>query len=291
MPNDKVRFLKNEINEKIIYIKDKEILGFESANSPAFGFNLFKMKKFGISQNFIYMDDDYFIGQSLKKNDFFYFDEKFGNISPYIISNKLYTINKNKIYNKYYELIKKKDSIHPHSKDGFNLEILCTQKFFLDNYNTSLISCRNTHNAFPENIEDLKKIFDLSKNYQYYKEMIYSKERFILSLYHQMFTNLYQLNVNYRKVNYMFYKYISIEKIKKKRLDSSLFVLNTGGNHEPLLRQKKLLKNIMEKRFPFPTIYETQYKEHKIINIRIKYFIRFFILFILLKIEIFIKKK
>ena len=71
MPNKKVRFLKNEINEKIIYINDKEILGFDSANSPAFCFNLFKMKKFGISQNFIYMDDDYFIGQKLKKKIFF----------------------------------------------------------------------------------------------------------------------------------------------------------------------------------------------------------------------------
>ena len=286
MPNKKVRFLKNEINEKIIYINDKEILGFDSANSPAFGFNLFKMKKFGISQNFIYMDDDYFIGQKLKKKNFFYFDEKYWGIAPYIISNKLYTINKNNIYNKYYELIKKKDNIHPHSKDGFNLEILCTQKFFIDYYNTSLISCKNTHNAFPENLEDLKEIFDLSQNYKYYKEMIYSKERFILSFNHQMFTNLYQLNVNYRKVNYMFYKYISIEKIKKNRLDSSLFVLNTGGNHEPLLRQKKILKNIMEKRFPIPTIYEIQYKEHKFINIRINYFIELFIIFILLKLEI-----
>jgi hypothetical protein len=34
MPNEKVKFLKNDINEKIIYIKDKEILGFDSANSP-----------------------------------------------------------------------------------------------------------------------------------------------------------------------------------------------------------------------------------------------------------------
>ena len=30
------------------------------------------MKKFGISDNFIIMDDDYFIGNTLKKSDFFY---------------------------------------------------------------------------------------------------------------------------------------------------------------------------------------------------------------------------
>ena len=286
MPNEKVKFLKNEINEKIIYIKDKDILGFDSANSPSFSFNLFKMKKFGISKNFIYMDDDYFIGQKLKKKDFFYYDQKLGIVIPYIISNKIFSINKNNIFNRYYEFIKKKYNIHPHSKDGFNLELLCTQKFFIDYYNTSLISCKNTHNAFPENIDDLEKLFNLSKNYQYFNEMIYSKERFILSFYHQMFNNLYQLNVNHRKVHNMLCKYISIEKIKKIQLDSSLFVLNTGGNHEPIFRQKKILKNIMRKRFPFHTKYEIKFKENKIINFKIKYFIKILIIFLQLKILI-----
>ncbi len=287
MPNEKVNFLKNEINEKIIYIKDKDILGFDSANSPSFSFNLFKMKKFGISNNFIYMDDDYFIGKKLKKSDFFYFDNKFGVTFPYIISKKIFTMNKYNIFNNYYEFMKKKNNIHPHSKEGFNLEILCTQKFFIDYYNTSLKSCKNSHNAFPENIEDLKILYNLSQNYQYFKEMIYSKERFVLSLYHQMFVNLYQLNVNCRKVHYMKHRYISIEKIKKNKLDSSLFVLNTGGNHEPIPRQKKILKTIMDKRFPFNTKYEIKYKENKIINIRIKYLI--FLLIILLELKILIK--
>jgi len=284
MPNKKVKFLKNEINEKIIYIKDKDILGFDSANSPAFSFSLFKMENFGISKNFIYMDDDCFIGNKLKKSDLFYFDEKYREVVPYILSNKIFTINKKNIYNEYYKLIKKKNNIHPHSGEGFNLEKLCTQKFFIDKFNTSLINCKYTHNAFPENIEVIKNIFALSQNYKYFKEMIYSKERFILSFYHQMFANLYQLNVNYRKIRYIFYKYISIEKVKKKGLDSSLFVLNTGGNHEPILRQKKILKKIMEKRFPFLTKYEIKSKENKINYIRIKYFILIFIIFIQLKI-------
>ena len=50
MPNEKVRFFKSidEINEKIIYVKDKDLLGFDSANNPAFLFNLYKMEKFGV---------------------------------------------------------------------------------------------------------------------------------------------------------------------------------------------------------------------------------------------------
>ena len=62
MPNEKVRFFKSqeEIKEKIIYIKDKDLLGYDSANNVAFSLNLHKMEKFGVSKNFIYMDDDYF---------------------------------------------------------------------------------------------------------------------------------------------------------------------------------------------------------------------------------------
>jgi len=287
MPNEKIKFLRNEINDKIIYIKDKEILGFDSANSPAFTFNLFQMSNFGVSKNFIYMDDDCFIGQKIKKSDLFYFDEKYGDIVPYIISNKFFTISKNEIYNEYYEYMKRKDNIHPHSGDGFNLEKLCTQKFFIDYFNKSLINCQYTHNAYPENIKDLRDIYDFSQKYKYFKEMIYSKERFIFSFYHQMLTNLYQLNVNYRKVHYMRNKYISVEKIKIKikHLNSSLFVINTGGNHEPIFRQKKLLKKILTKRFPIPARYEIQDKEYKFIDKRIKYLIMIFIIFLLLKIK------
>ena len=34
------------------------------------------MENLGISKNFIYMEDDFFIGKELKKFDFFYYDEK-----------------------------------------------------------------------------------------------------------------------------------------------------------------------------------------------------------------------
>ena len=72
MPNKKVKYFKNpeEINEKIKYIEDKELLGFDSISSIVFEFNLWRLKKFGITRNFIYLNDDYFIGNPLKKSDF-----------------------------------------------------------------------------------------------------------------------------------------------------------------------------------------------------------------------------
>ena len=75
MPNENVRYFKNYqlIKDKIIYVKDRELLGFDSANSLAFQFMYWKMEKFGISNNFIAMDDDCFIGLPLTNQIFFMF--------------------------------------------------------------------------------------------------------------------------------------------------------------------------------------------------------------------------
>ena len=94
MPNEKVMFLKpeEEIKDKIIYIKDHELIGFNSSSTSVFLFSLFKMRKFGLSENFIYMDDDYFIGKPLKKSDFFY--ENDGKIYPFLITDSFKEMNK-----------------------------------------------------------------------------------------------------------------------------------------------------------------------------------------------------
>ena len=61
MPNEKVRYFKepDEIKEKIIYVKDKDLIGFDSSSSLVFQFRYWKMKDFNISDNFICMNDDY----------------------------------------------------------------------------------------------------------------------------------------------------------------------------------------------------------------------------------------
>ena len=59
------------IKEKIVYVKDKDLLGYDSANSHTFRYRFWKMKQFSLSDNFIYMDDDYFIGKPLNKSHFF----------------------------------------------------------------------------------------------------------------------------------------------------------------------------------------------------------------------------
>ena len=74
MPNDKVKYFKSpkEIKERIVYVKDKDVIGFDTASNPAFHFRLWNLSQFNVSENIILMDDDYFIGKPVKKSDFFY---------------------------------------------------------------------------------------------------------------------------------------------------------------------------------------------------------------------------
>ena len=259
MPNEKVKYLRSyeEIKEKITYINDKDFLGFESANIFSFTFNLYKLENFGVSKNFIYLEDDFFIGKSLKKTDFFYYEEKEKKVLPFLLTMHFQELNKTESIEKYYELYKIRDYIPSHSSIGWWFSIYGTEKYFMEKYKLQIIINPNfTHNAISENLDNLKEIYEEIKDYDYFNETIYSKERHILTLNQPHFVNLYQLNIKHKKVNCIRYRYISIENIKKIKFKEPLFVLNTGGNHIPLNRQKKIQIKIMNKRFNLKTKYE-----------------------------------
>lgn len=99
MPNDKVRFLKEpeEIGDRIVYVKNEDLLGFDTNSPHVKQFTMWKLKeKFGCSNHIIYMDDDCFIGKPLKKSDFFYVDNN--KVVPYVFGNpKTATTNLRKV--------------------------------------------------------------------------------------------------------------------------------------------------------------------------------------------------
>ena len=294
MPNEKVRFLKKneEINEKIIYIKDKDLLGYDSANIFAFTFNLHRLDKFNISKNFILMEDDFFIGKALKKWDFFYYDENTKKILPYILTKAFWELNKTELMINYYNLFHKKDLIHPHSILGWWLSIYNTEKYFTKIYNSSTITTKITHNAIAENIDELKQVFKMIKNYEFINETLFSKERNILTLNQPHFVNLFQLNIKHKKIHSIPYKYINVELINKYRkyLGIPLFVINTSGNHQPLNRHCLIQRKIMIKRFPIKIKYEILDEENDekcniIIKKRFLIVIKIFIILSYLKIR------
>ena len=289
MPNEKVKFLKriDEIKEKIIFIKDKDLLGFDSANIFAFTFNLYKLEKFGISRNFIYMEDDFFIGKPLKKRDFFYYNKENNKVLPFLLNFHFKVMNKNDILRKYQKLFQMKDKIHPHSKEGWYFSTYSTDLYFLEKYKKTIITINFTHNAISENLDDLKEIFKEIQDYKYINETLFSKERSIFTLNQPHFVDLYQLNIKHKKVHPIPYKYIEMERINKIKINSALFVINTGGNHKPITRQYKFQKKIMEKLFPYQIKYELKFNFQNNKTLRKKIFViilKLCLLFIFIKI-------
>ena len=264
MPNEQVKFFKpkDEIKEKIVYVKDKDLLGFESASIYAFLFNIYKMKRFGISENFILMDDDYFIAQPLNKNDFFY--EENGTILPALVTSDYYEMSKEHLTKELQKYLSKRENEDPHSENGFQIQqtraLLFAYEIFGNDdqrYGKKLIEPAFSHNAIPVKISDLKEIHDyVTNNYEHGNEFLTSLVRTNLdlqmhTLYMAYVKNKYDRRVS--KISSAFYDLNQISYLKWNM--KKLFVINTSTkNYQMSFFQ--LEKKILNELFPKQTEYE-----------------------------------
>ena len=260
MPNEKVRYFKpyDEIKEKIVYVKDKDLLGYESANIYAFTFNLFRLEKFGLSENFIYFDDDFFVGKPLKKWNFFYYDDNEKRVVPSLLNVDFSELNKTFVLERYKSIFLTKDQLAPQCFMAWILSLYSTEKFFIDHYkDINLINPTPSHNAISYNIKDLKEIYDLVvNNYQYANETLNSIERHILTLQTQHFVDLYEMNIKKRKVHTIPFNVIPMNLLKLNYMQTELFAINTGGDRIYTEEEYQKQRELMKQRFPSPTPYE-----------------------------------
>ena len=260
MPNEKVRFFKpiEEINDKFVYVKDKDLIGFDSANSAVFQFNLFRLKQYGLSENFIYMDDDYFFGKELKKSDFFYYDEETKKVLPFIITHDYKEMDYNETINYYNKLFDMRKQLDSHTFWGWKLSILASEKLLLENFNIHpMITTYFTHVAIPVNIHDVEECYDLIlRRYKYIEETLYSIQRHILILQSEHLFVLYGLNVKKRKVHSIWFNHLLLNNVKEAYLHAPLYVINTDGNVKYTEDDYKNAKSVLEKRYPERTNYE-----------------------------------
>ena len=260
MPNEKVKYFKpyDEIKDKIVYVKDKDVLGYDSANIYAFTFNLFRLEKFGLANNFIYFDDDFFVGKEIDKTEFFYYDENERRVVPCLLNGIFSELRRQETLANYWSVYKTKDTLAPQCFMAWILSLYSTQKFFIDYYkNTTLIKPTPTHNAISYNIQDLKEIYDLVvNNYEYANETLNSIQRHILTLQTQHFVDLFELNVKKRKVHTIPTNVIPMNLLKMGYMYVKLFAINTGGDRVYTEEEYKNQRDLMKKRFPDPSPYE-----------------------------------
>ena len=235
MPNERVKYFKEpeKIKDKIVYVKDKDLLGFDSASSPIFQFNLWKMNKFGLSENFILMDDDYFIGKPLKKTNFFY--EENGKIFPASVTGDYYEMSKKSLEDSLKPLLLKIKKTGAHTANGFNImqktSLLFLYSIFGDDSTRNgkpLIEAAFSHNAIPVKQSDIKEIYDLIvKFYPYWKETLLAKVRDIRSLQPQTIFLSYAINKYDRRVKIVSSQFFDLTQFKGK-INTDLFVINTS---------------------------------------------------------------
>lgn len=266
MPNDKVRFLNDYkiIKDKIIYIKDKYILGYDSSNSLAFQFRYWKLKDFNISSNIIALDDDCFIGKHLNKSDFFYVQDR--KVTPIIVNNQFieldYIMLKKKINALKTNNIKANDE---QTSAIFKYSLYSTYLFILKIFNkTKFIFPTHTHNAIPLNLNDLKEIYDLIYYSEYNYTTLFSLYRHINSLQFQIFALSYPFIKYRRKIKNIPNKLIQIKYSLFQNYNISLFCINTGSINYNVASFMKS-KILMEYLFPNPTKFEIK-KENNFLN-------------------------
>ena len=262
MPNEKVSFLKSseDIKDKIIYVKDKDLLGFDSESSNVFQYALFKLRQFGISDNFILMDDDYFIGKELKKTDFFYYDEYTKKVVPIIISKNYnyYKVQNHELINwiNYSSKMKYRDDIISHTSTGWKATKSRSLLFLKKELNMTIINAGFDHNAIPVNIDDIEEIYNLIYlKYKYSFIALNSLTRTRYDLQYQTLYATYSLNKLKRKVKPIISKFYDVKNYDNITLGYGLFCVNTGFNEYNESDFTNLRKKLSEM-FPDPTKYE-----------------------------------
>ena len=277
--NDNISILKEkeELKEKIIIIKIKDLLGFETELNSVVLFNLNQVKKFGLSNNFIFMNSNCFIGKPLNKSDFFW--EEDGKIVPLLTSSKYNEIYYNEIHNDYKRLISKKNIINVDSPEGANYcKISSFQLLFNSGFsfnNKLLIAPENTLNAIPLNLNEINEIFEIiKKKYKFFNNALNSTEKNINSLEFYTLILSYMRNMKNRAVSIIPYKNYHIDEFNNENnFIFALFSINKLNNKKYSFQdyntKKKKLKILFPKPSKYEIFYELEPNEKKIINDRL----------------------
>ena len=244
-------------------------MGYDSSNDRAFQYRYWKIKKYGISDNVIVMDDDYFIGNKLKKDDFFYVDN--GKVLPviptniFIKLNKEYVDNNLKINKEYVDnnlkIFKSKAEKSKEEQNGdiFSYTKFLSLSFILNIFNISMNSITFipdfTHNALPLNLYEIEEAYYIIFNSIHKYPTLDAPYRHMNSIQFQIFMLSYCFLKYHRRINNIPHKYIPLYETISLNDIYSLFCINKGPQKYTFLNYNNV-KIVLEYLFPNPTPYE-----------------------------------
>ena len=254
MPHKKVKYFKDYdlIQDRIIYVKDKDFFGTDNFHTLPFKFRYWKLKKYGLSENFIAMDHNYYIRKPLKKSDFFYVVD--GKVVPAIITSRFIEL-KNKTNGNLREDLK------------INIYKICTRDVLLVKknslYQTYLFISKlfneadfvpaHTFNAIPVNTQELDEICTLIYNSEFRFNTLYSMFPQEKSIQFQAFVLSYTFLKYKRKVKSIPTRAIRNRNPVFNNYNYSLFSMTTEGKDIMLLKKTKI---VLEYLFQEPSPYE-----------------------------------
>ena len=256
MPNKEVSFFIDYelIKEKIIYVNDKDLIGFDSTNILAFQYRSWMMNRFNMSNNFILMDFYNFISKPLKKTDFFFVEND--RVVPAIVTQDFVEYDEKLALSNLAKYKKKLENEDIYSPIHSLYSIENTRLFTLKLFNKPLYFPLLTHNAIPCNMKELKELYLLIYNSEFRNctlDAIYKKDD---SIQFQTFYMGFAFNQYNKKIHHISYKYMDDNFENKLNYNFSLFSINTESEKYSSLTYTKT-RIIMEYNFPEPTPYET----------------------------------
>ena len=256
MPNENIKYFKDYdlIKDKIIYVKDIDIYGSNNYNWNAFKFRYWKMKKFGITDNFIAMDYNNFFGMPLSKTDFFYI--KKGKITPAIVTPKFVELKNFTSHEIKSDLKKYAFRTSPkQTSNVFKESLYETYLFILKLFKKATFAPAHNFNAIPLNIKELEEIYNVIYNSDYKFNTLYSYYKNEKAIQFQVFVFSYGFLKHHKKVINLPTKLCNNKSPTLSHYNYSLFSFILEENtceYITFMKQKIILEYL----FQDPTPYE-----------------------------------